>query len=213
MRLLAGVLVVCALAVGTAQAGQEATFVLDRTYACAVPIRGGIYQLENRAHSGARIGSAWSKLAYVGLRAGVFSGGTANLLAWISAGTPTRTTTVDQEYWTFDVKTFGTIGINGRACNPSSAKVPLSPAGLRGGAADRLGSELTCEVPRRVLIRVRAVLGTRASLRGKELETVHVPAREAKIAARTVTGKPLAFATVTESGKATLFAAKGCVPD
>lgn len=210
MRLLAVALAAGLLAVGAAQAGQEATFVLDRTYSCAVPIRGGIYQLENRAHSGARIGNAWSKLAYAGIRAGVFSGGTANLLAWVSAGTPTKTTTVDQEFWTFDPKAFGTVGINGTACNPTSARIPLSPDGLRGGVAERLGSELTCDVPRRVLVRVRAVLTTRATLRGREFETVHVPVREAKVAARTPAGKPLAYAEVSQSGRARLFTAKGC---
>jgi hypothetical protein len=73
-----------------------------------------------------------------------------------------------------------------------------------------LGDELECDVPRRVLLRIRAVLASRASLRGREFESVHVPVREAKLAVRTVSGKPLAFATVSESGKATLFTARGC---
>jgi hypothetical protein len=204
---------VVALLAGSARAGQDATFVLDRTYSCSIALHGGIYQLESRAHPGARAGSAWSKLAYAGLRAGVFSGSTGNLLAWISAGKPTKTTTVDQEFWTFDVKTFGTIGISGRACNPTRAAVPLTAAALRGGGAAPLGSELKCGVPRRVLVRLRAVLGSRASLRGREFESVHLPVREAKLAVRTLAGRPLSFATVSETGKATLFTAKGCRPE
>jgi hypothetical protein len=206
---------VTALGIGSARAApdSEAAFVLDRTYSCAIALHGGIYQLENRAHPGARASGSWTKLAYAGLRAGVFSGGTGNLLAWISAGKPTKTTTVDQEFWTFDVKTFGTIGVNGRNCNPTKASVPFSAAGLRGGGAAALGSELKCDVPRRVLVRIRAVLSSRASLRGREFESVHVPVTEAKLAARTLAGKPLTHASVSQTGKATLFTAKGCVAE
>ena len=206
-------LAIAVLAVGSARAGQEATFVLDRTYSCSIVLHGGIYQLENRAHPGTRSAGSWSKLAYAGLRAGVFSGATGNLLAWISAGKPTKTTTVDQEFWTFDVRTFGTIGISGRACNPSRAAVLLTAAGLRGGGAAPLGSELKCDAPRRVLVRLRAVLVSRASLHGREFESIHIPVREAKLAVRTPASKPLSFATVSETGKATLFTAKGCVPE
>jgi hypothetical protein len=211
--LLVTLTVVVALAAGSARAGSEATFVLDRTYSCSVALHGGIYQLENRAHPGARSGGSWTKLAYAGLRAGAFSGGTGNLLAWVSAGKPAKTTTVDQEFWTFDVRTFGTMGINGRNCNPTRASIPLSAAGLHGGGAAALGSELNCDVPRRVLIRTRAVLSSRARLHGREFESVHVPVVEAKLAARTLAGKPLTYATVSQTGRATLFTARGCVAE
>jgi hypothetical protein len=211
--LVTALAVVAVLVAGSARAASEATFVLDRTYSCAIVLHGGIYQLESRAHPGVRSGGSWTKLAYAGLRAGVFSGGTGNLLAWISAGKPSRTTTVDQEFWTFDVRTYGTVGIRGDLCNPIRASVPLTAAGLRGGAAAPLGSELKCDVPRRVLVHVRAVLSARAGLHGREFESVHVPVQEAKLAVRTLKGKPLSYATVSESGKATLFTAKGCVAE
>jgi hypothetical protein len=196
-----------------AQARPEATFVLDRNYSCAIALHGGIYQLENRAHPGFRTGGTWTKLPYAGLRAGVFSGGTGNLLAWVSAGKPAKSTTLDQEFWTFKARTFGTIGVSGRACNPTTSRVALSATGLRGGTAARLGDELKCDVPRRVVLRIRAVLESRASLHGREFESVHVPVREAKLAVRTLAGKPLTYATVSQSGKSTLFTAKGCVPE
>jgi len=203
------------VAAGSARASSssEATFVLDRTYSCAIPLHGGIYQLESRAHPGARTNGRWTKLAYAGLRTGVFSGATGNLLAWVSAGAPTRTTSVDQEFWTFDVRTFGTVGIRGDVCNPARASVPLSAAGLRGGTAARLGAEMQCESPRRVLVRLRAVLDSRAVLRGKDFESVHVPVREAKLAVHTTSGKRLSYAAVSRTGKATLFTAKGCVAE
>jgi hypothetical protein len=62
-------------------------------------------------------------------------------------------------------------------------------------------------------VRIRAVLASRASLHGREFESVHVPVFEAKLAARTLAGKPLTYAVVSQSGKATLFTAKGCVPE
>jgi hypothetical protein len=213
VRALVAILALSALAVGSARAGQDATYVLDRTYACSIPLQGGIYQIENRAHPGSRLAGKWAKLAYAGVRSGVFGGPNGNLLVWVSAGRPTKTTTVDQEYWTFDVKTLGTVGIQGDLCNPSTAAVPLTTVGLRGGVAEPLGSELRCETPKRLLVRVRAVLESRAALRGREVESVHVPVREAKLAVRTLSGKPLSYATVSQSGKATLFTAKGCVAE
>ncbi|HEX4747484.1 MAG TPA: hypothetical protein VFU99_11465 [Gaiellaceae bacterium] len=213
MRTLAVIVALSALAVGSARAGQDATFILDRTYSCAIPLQGGIHQIENRAHPGARLNGAWTKLAYAGVRAGAFSGGAGNLLAWVSAGVPTKTTTVDQEYWSFEVRTLGTAGIRTDGCAPTTSAVPLSAGALRGGPAYPLGSELRCESPRRLLVRLRAVLSSRAALRGREVASVHVPVREAKLAVRTLSGAPLSYATVAESGKATLFTAKGCVAE
>ena len=37
-----------------------------------------------------------------------------------------------------------------------------------------------------------------------------MPVREAKLAVRTLAGKPLVYADLRESGKARLFTAKGC---
>lgn len=125
-------------------------------------------------------------------------------------GEAVATTTIDQEFETFDVKTFGTVGIRNDLCRPSTASVPLTASGLRGGATAPLGGEYQCEAPTRVLVRIRAVLPSRASLRGKEFQSLHVSVREAKLAVRTLAGKPMAYADVSETGKARLFAAKGC---
>ena len=47
MKALAAALTaVIALAAGSARAGSDATFVLDRTYSCSIALHGGIYQLE-----------------------------------------------------------------------------------------------------------------------------------------------------------------------
>jgi hypothetical protein len=203
----AGLVLVFVSAVGAQARGPH---VLDRTFTCSLMLRGGLYELESRAHPGTRVGGSWTRLAYAGVRTG---GGTLNLLAWISAGRPAKSTTVDLDFRAFDVRTFGTVGIRGELCNPARATVPLTRSGLRGGAAAPLGDELVCEVPRRVVLRLRAVLESRATLHGQEFESVHVPVREAKLAVRTFSGKPLSFATVVESGKATLYTATGCKPE
>ena len=113
-----------ALAIGSARAApdSEAAFVLDRTYSCAIALHGGIYQLENRAHPGARASGSWTKLAYAGLRAGVFSGGTGNLLAWVSAGK---------------------VGVTGDMVLRAPGRRSLTPVPRSGAAADSNSNQYT----------------------------------------------------------------------
>lgn len=208
---LVAILVVASVGGTTARAQQDATRILDRTFSCAVAQRGGAYILDARAHSGARLQGRWAKLPYAGLRAGNFGGDTGNMLAWATAGTPTATTTIDHEFETFDVKTYGTFGVRRESCRPASAPVPLTPLGLKGRAVGKLGEKVECFAPQRVLVRIRAVLLSKGTFRrGPDYQSLHTPAREAKLAVRTLAGKPLVYADVSESGKARLFAAKGC---
>jgi len=203
---------VAAIAAGSsARAEIDAASVLDRTYTCAVFYRGGTYLVEARAHSGTKRKGTWARLPYASVRSGVFSGGAGNLLVWITAGKPTKDTMIDQDYDTFDVKTFGTIGVRREACRQTSTKVSLTPAGLHGGVAARLGTEYECYTPKQVVFRVRAVLSGPGSLRGgPDHEASHQPVREARFAVRTPNGKQLVYADVEESGKARIFSAKGC---
>jgi len=205
-------LALCALgADATARAEDQATRTLDRTYTCAVFFRGGAYLLDAHAHAGTKRGGAWARLPFAGVRTGVFSGGAGNLLAWITSGRPVESTVVDQDYDTFDVATFGTVGVRRESCRRSSVRVALSPEGLRGGAAAQLGSEFECFVPKQVVVRVRAVLAVPGALKvGPDFQTAHVPVREARLAVRTLAGKQLVYVDVQESGEARIFAAKGC---
>jgi hypothetical protein len=205
-------IVTCAAVSGSAaRAEPNASAVLDRTFTCAVSLRGGVYLLEARAHSGTRFQGKWAKLPYAGLRTGVFGGPGGNMLAWITSGKPTATTTIDNEYDAFEVKTFGTVGVRRELCRETSTKVPLTSSGLQGGVAARLGDEYECFAPKQVVVRVRAVLAAPGGLRrGPQYQTAHVVVREAKLVARTPAGKVLAYADVTESGRARLFTAKGC---
>ena len=117
----------------------------------------------------------------------------------------------DQLLRCFDVATFGTVGVRRESCRGPSRSVALSPSGLRGGSAAPLGNEFECFAPKQVIVRVRAVLAAPGALRaGQDFQSAHVPVREAKLTVRTVTGKPLVYADVSESGRARIFAAKGC---
>ena len=206
----------CAVLVGgsTARAEPEAASVIDRTFTCAISPRGGLYVVDARAHSGTRLQGKWAKLPYAGLRSGNFGGDTGNMLAWVTSGKPTATTTIDQDYETFEVKTFGTIGVRRDACRATAAPIPLTPASLRGSAAGALGDAYDCAAPRQVIVRFRAVLAATGRLkRGDDFLTVRVPVLEAKLAVRTAAGKPLTYAEVGASGKAKLFAGRGCTAD
>jgi hypothetical protein len=204
----------CAATLGAAaRAEPTAGSVLDRTFTCAVTLRGGAYLLDARAHSGTRLQGKWAKLPYAGFRTGVFGGPGGNMLAWVTAGKPTATSTIDNEYDTFDVKTFGTLGVRRELCRQTSTKVPLTSAGLQGGVAAQLGDEFECFATKQIVIRIRAVLATSGPFRrGPQYQTAHVAVREAKLVARTPAGKLLAYGDVTESGRARIFTAKGCTP-
>ena len=194
-----------------ARAERNATRVLDQTFTCAVTLRGGAYLLGARAHSGTRLQGRWAKLPYASFRTGLAGD---DALAWVTSGKPSAMTTVDNDYDTFDVRTYGTVGVRRELCRATSINVPLTSTGLQGGGAAPLGDEFECFAPKQVVVRVRAVLAATGRLRQRDdFLTTHVPVRAAQLAVRTLTGKPLAFAEVVESGKAKLFAARGCTVD
>ena len=193
--------------------------VIDRTYVCNTSILGGIYELKSRAHSGVRSGSGWAKLPWAGASSGGWAGpltglpnAPGNTLAWITAGAPSTSTTVGADGEVFPVLGGGTIGVNSSMCRPSTAKVALSPTSLRGGAATTVVVALDCAAPRRLLVRFRASVEGSSALRDRArlFLATNAPAREAKLAVRTLAGKLLAYADVSDSGKARLFTAKGC---
>jgi hypothetical protein len=200
---------------------KTAATVLDRTFVCATDAHGGIHEIETRAHAGYRVDSRWAKLPYAvvatGGAGGALSGNQAaspSFLAWVTAGIPVAETTVDSEFWTFPVRASGTIGVHRTQCNASQARVPLTRAGLSGGAMSPLGEEHDCIAPRQVLVRIRARLQSQGDLNRREtfLATV-VPTLDAKLAVRTLSGKPLVYAEVSKSGKTPLFTARGCIRD
>jgi hypothetical protein len=103
-----------------------------------------------------------------------------------------------------------------RACKPAPNRlVPLSARGLSGGAASYFGDRYACPAPRRAYIRVRAIFRTPMSLRldRRLMLKTDVPVRQASFVVRTESGKPFAYASVNEAGKARLFTSPACVAE
>jgi hypothetical protein len=205
-------------ALQTAEA-QPAGAAIDRQFLCATSLSGGIHQLEVRGHTGVKAGrSPWTQLPFV-----VFSSGGSTIggdllrsetLAFITAGRPTALTTIDQDWRKSSALPPGRLAVNMRACRPTSRAVPFSRAGLDGGLASRFGDEIDCEVPRRVLLRVRAILrGPGGFQRMHGFERLLVPLRQARLTARTEAGRTIVDAEVLESGRTTIHTAKTCYPD
>ena len=199
----------------------RAAGVIDRTYTCSTTFLGGLYELKNRATAGIRGGSGWLKLPYVVAGSGGWAAPVTGLpsapsysLAWITAGVPTADTTVGGDGEVFSVLGGGTIGVNASVCHPSSAKVSLSSAGLRGGAVSAGWKKVDCVVSRRVVVRVRATVDGSSALRERAriFVATNAPAREAKLAVRTPKGRLLMYADTRQSGQTRLFTAKGCTP-
>ena len=113
-----------------------------------------------------------------------------------------------------EVRATGTLALNSSACKATSARIPLSAKGLRGGAASQFEDEFDCDSPRRVLGRIRATFESSTQLRLRQgfLRT-SVPLSEGAPTIRTQSGKPLMYATVSQSGKAAIFTGPTCYPD
>jgi hypothetical protein len=161
---------------------------IDRTFLCSIAMRGGIPLLEIRASAATVIDAAhFGASTNWNPDAGLISASTESL------------------------------SLNPTRCTPSRARVALTTAKLEGGAAGP-SEEFECETPSRVLVRVRAVFRSAARLEtnrdfGYPMLIAGGEVREASLAIRTPAGRPLAFASIHESGRARLFGGRGCVED
>jgi hypothetical protein len=200
---------------------SAAAVTIDHTLLCTVRTHGGIYEVEARAHAGFRVGSRWAKLAYVTLTSGGAGGSLSgnqavspNALFWMSAGNPDEHTTVDNDFWTFPPRGSGTLGYNRARCTPTRRQVALARTALQGAPASALGEERDCTTPTRVLVRVRARLQSQGALRKRgDFLSTGVPLLDAKMSLRTLSGKPLVYAEVFQSGKTPFFTSRACIRD
>jgi hypothetical protein len=199
----------------------SAPVVVDRTVTCAPALVGGVRQVDTLARAGSgRHGASWASPALAALRTTVsgsaFTAVDDNLV-WVAAGAPSaeaEVLSVGVPGVSFPFRSWGTLGINARLCRTSAKRVPLSRKGLSGGPVAVFDERWDCAGGRRVVIRVRAVLRSTASLgsyRGFLRTTV--PVESAKLVIATTAGKTLSYAEVFESGKSRLFVAPGCTPD
>ena len=199
-------------------AGDRASHVVDRTFTCAPGFLGGVYSITARARTGiGKTGSGWEQppLATIGsslVGAAQFS--IQNSLAWISAGKPAPAAPVSPADPELPLRAWGTVAVQGGVCRGSTARVPVGTRGLDRTDVGPFEEAYDCDTPRRVLLRVRATLagtGALTSFHGYLRTTV--PTRTAEVMVRTPSGKPVAYVHVQESGKASLFTARGCVED
>ena len=100
----------------------------------------------------------------------------------------------------------------GTRCAKTKLRVPLSSAGLKGGLTDQTGDYIRCDVPAKVLFRVRAVFKQRPAAFGihprfPDMERARGDMRAAYIAVATLRGrKPIVFLSVHDAtGKARIF--------
>lgn len=199
-----------AVATSVASASPDAVRVVDRTIECSTGYHGGArvtFALAQTAY-----GPRWKWLPYADV-------GGRDILAYasIAAGSPApsagQTTAA----------TTRSVAVDSRRCNVSNAEVALSSRGLRGGQASQFqhSDEYECSAPSRILIRLRAEFARPATFRAQPLyqaryyttTTSAVAAKKAALAVTTMNGNPLVYATVVETGKATLFTAPNCIPD
>ena len=218
--LAACVVVIAAAAVPwqSSTAATKASRVVDRTFSCAPGFLGGVYSITARARTGVgKTGSGWEQppLATIGsslVGAAQFS--IQNSLAWVSAGKPAPVAPVSPADPQLPLRAWGTVAAQGGVCRGSSVRVPLGTRGLARTAVGPFEEIYDCDTPRRVLVRVRAMLASPDALSSFHgFLRATAPARAAEVMVRTPSGKPVAYVRVEDSGKASLFTAPGCVED
>lgn len=191
--------------------------VIDRTLLCSTQRD----KIEVWAHAGLRENrSGWNTLPLAGIVTPSLGGKTTvfdpSALVWITAARPSSSTTFgpSSDYSTTPVLPHGTLAVSQKLCQTVRAEVPLSFAGLHGGATTPLGEAIDCATSRRVLVRVRARFesSVRLHLRSGYARAT-TPIVEGAVVVRSESGRPLVYASVAATGKTRLFTARDCVPD
>ena len=199
-----------------ADAEPAASRIVDRTLLCATRQNGGIYEVEAESFTGVRQNRRWARLPFAVVSTGETASAATvlqNSLAWITSGRPDQDSQLGDYFYPAYALQHGTLAVNRRICR-AAKRIPLGTAGLRGGAADQLGDAYDCQVPRRVVVRVRAILQAPGTLRPHDAFLLTTaPVTEARIGVRTQSGRPLAYVSTTQSGRSTIFTGKGCLPE
>jgi hypothetical protein len=174
--------------------GSPGTRVIDRALLCSTGMRGGIRMVKVHASPVTRRGPTQNEASF-----SVWSGDAGSL---VGAST-------------------GSLTINPEQCEETGARVPPQAGKLLRRPLGPDGRTFMCEVPLRVLVRVRAVFREATSL---ERNPPPAPGYDPWLAARgevslaslivrTLGGRPLAFATVSASGRPQLHVARTCMED
>jgi hypothetical protein len=171
-------------------AREQAERVVDRTFACQAGYVGGLYQVD-----------------------------VTSMLSTDPSSKLRASSSVTQGlHQTLGHMTTDGVTVHRGLCAPSRARVALTTKGLRGGAVPPLGIESTCETPRRVLLRVRAVFTRPVTTQvSKQFGFPQFQAigriHQAAIGIGTPGGKTIAYTSVTGAEKARLFTLRTCKED
>lgn len=203
----------CAALIPSAGADPAASRVVDRTFSCDVRLWAGARRVDTSANRGFRDPdrpSHWKWLPYASV-----GGRDLSSYAWIFAGSPPPQP--EQE----PARAWVWVGVDAVRCNVTRKRLPLSSRGLIGGAASQFqgSDEYDCPAASRILVRVSgtfvgpvALLRRRFNDRPRYATPAGAPVKTAALMVATAAGRPLVYATVSETGKAQLFTAKGCIP-
>jgi hypothetical protein len=181
---------------------QARSKVVDQTMTCKTVLQAGIRKL-----------TVWATSTVAAQRD--FQGRKIHPAARLSTGSMDGPTLVSAGTGPARRESGPYFVLNPKQCKASSRTVPLSPRGLSGGRASPLGEEFECFPGRGVLLRVRAVFRTPTRMRrgGDGQLVTEAGLRQVSFAARTLAGRPVVYVTASDSGKAELFVAPGCVRD
>jgi hypothetical protein len=112
----------------------------------------------------------------------------------------------------------GATWLNVASCSATRARPALTPKGLRGGAIAQFGEAHRCDVPARVVLRVRAVFRSPATLRpdrrARYYLTAHGRMVRGEVVVRAANGQPLIYAAADDrTGRTRIFTAPSrCFP-
>lgn len=204
--LVVGVLIAAVSATSTGSAktgGSAASRVIDRTLLCTIYLKAGVRQIELAAQPGIRDSknpSEWLRSPYAAAE---------------SYGLP------NTPYGDLVAIGAGAVSHNRSRCVLSRAKVVLSTTGLSGGQPSTFGDDWECAAPRRVLVRLRAVFKEPVTLRVAPTDSTgrhramiaRGTLQTGAFAIRTETGRPIAYAEASSTGKVRLFTRRTCFPD
>ena len=199
-----GMILAATPAFGASGVSTEARIV-DRTLVCRVGFSNGARLVEITAQSAARNGDALFWLAQAGVTTpgNPLSKKDSNpTLAGVTAGWPPPPPLMS-----------GALGYENARCGATTKAVPLLRGGLVGGVAGTFGDELRCIVPRTVLVRVRATFRepvTEEPNKAGGFITASGRIITGQIAVRSLGGRQIAYADVSDSGRARMFT-RGCL--
>src|SRR5687768_15050446 len=205
MRTLGIALAIGAIAlagVGSAGGGASASRVLDRTFSCAVRGVGSPDTVRYMSVLGEPRIARYAPWAHVtSVDGGPSPAGAPPSNDSFGAGFRTGKT----QHWGA-----GATWLNVATCTATSTRLPLISKGLRGGAIARFGESHRCDVPVRVLLRVRAVFRRAVTLEPDRRARYVLRAQGrmvgGEVVVRTANGQPIIYASAEDgTGRTRIF--------